>query len=116
MPTLSLPKNSRYKDTKIYSVSTTGHTVFGLFRRPLGLDPTVRRSDEFSYQVKSEDVGNLDKIAAMYYGQGSETLWWIIALYNGIIDPSAEMKVGQVLRIPSQVAVASFVSRGPRRT
>ena len=116
MATLTLPKNSRYKDTKIYTVSNTGTVVFGLFRRPVGLNPAIRRSDEFSYMVEVQDIGQLDRIAVLYYGEGSESLWWVIALYNGIINPLAEMKVGQVLRIPSQVAVASFVGRGPIRT
>jgi hypothetical protein len=66
------------------------------------------------HTVETAEIGFLDLLASRYYGAGMESMWWVIAYVNAIIDPDLEMFVGQVLLIPSQTAVSTFIARGGR--
>lgn len=42
-----------------------------------------------------------------YYGNTSE--WWIIAMYNGVVNP-LQVKTGKVINIPDSTQVAKYFS------
>lgn len=56
-----------------------------------------------SFQVTDTNDGRLDIISTKVYG--TPDLWWVIALYNGIINPLVEVETGTYLRMPSRSAV-----------
>jgi hypothetical protein len=105
--TLTLPANTRYKDTPMY-VGDRGNE-FGLMEVPSEFqEPT---SDYKQHRVRQDEIGFLDIIAVRYYGDGMEELWWVIALANDLLDYEMEMFVGQVLLIPPREKVVAFLSR-----
>ena len=111
MPVLNLSILSRYKDTAVYE-SATGKPEFALFEAPVEF--TEDREDYREHRLRKFEVGMLDKLAVRYFGPGYESLWWVIALVNGMVDPEVEMRSGQVLLIPSRAAVMEYVARVPR--
>ena len=50
-----------------------------------------------SHKVVEGDT--LDTLALYYYN--SPTYFWIIADFNNILDPYAELKTGSILKIPT---------------
>lgn len=108
MATLALSRLSRYKDTPAFLAS--GRAEFGLWTPVKEFTSTPAGSR--LHTVKSHEVGFLDIIAVIYYGDGYETLWWTIAQANGIIDPEREMRAGMKLRIPPDSRKSQFVGRG----
>ena len=110
MVTLNLSILSRYKDTPVY-VSATGKPEFALFEAPIEF--TEGREDYREHRLRKFEVGMLDKLAVRYFGAGYESMWWVIALVNGMVDPEVEMFSGQVLLIPSREAVLEYVARVP---
>ena len=61
-----------------------------------------------SYTVNSSDASNAPGIAFLVYG--NRDYWWIICLYNGILDPLAEFVPGSVLQLPDLADVNAFLS------
>ena len=55
--------------------------------------------DDRIYTVERRFEGRLDLIAAMFLNE--PRLWWVLAQYNAILDPYAEVKEGARLTIPS---------------
>ena len=106
--TLTLSSDSRYKDTNVYTTDTWGPR-FALFEAP----PEFLESydDSVIHEVRKYQIGMLDMLAVQYYGAGRESLWWIIALANGIIDQETDMYTGQKLVIPPRSAVLAYISR-----
>jgi hypothetical protein len=49
--------------------------------------------------VNAEDVGRADIISRKHYG--TQALWWVVCHANDIIDPFAELTLGQVLYLPN---------------
>lgn len=97
----------RYKDTPAF-VGSHG-AQYALFNRPVELDGSVSRQ----HVVSGDEVGFLDKLAVRYYGNGQESLWFAIALANGIVSPEFDMFVGQVLVIPPRERMMQFIARNP---
>lgn len=64
---------------------------------------------EKSYRVSESDRANLPGIAHRMYGDVG--YWWIIALYNGIVDPIGEIAPPLTLMLPSQASINTFLSR-----
>lgn len=64
------------------------------------------------YRVSDRDRANLPGIAHRIYGDVG--YWWIIALYNGIIDPINEIVPPLTLLLPSQASINTFLSRTNR--
>ncbi len=58
-------------------------------------DPT-----DIVYAVENAYVNRLDLISVVFYGEAR--WWWVIAMYNNILDPYVEVTAGTVLLIPSQ--------------
>lgn len=58
-----------------------------------------RDPSDIVYTVENFYEGRLDYIAHVFYSE--PRYWWVIAMYNNIIDPSSEVTPGRVLLIPS---------------
>lgn len=103
---------SRYKTTKVF----VGSRGLELGLMEVLDDLYVVGSDFRTYVVRSLDVGFLDRIAVLFYGDGFEWAWWSIAYANNMIDPDLEMFVGQRLIIPKREALQKFLARKPVTT
>lgn len=82
---------SRYRDAAIIGDGT--NLYFG--RRTIG--NTLPRGDDRFATVRMVD--NLHLIAFRAFGD--ERLWWVVADFNDILDPMADLVPGTVLRVPS---------------
>jgi len=101
---------SRYKDTVLRYVEALDSFTYDLWEPPQEFD--LNEVTVLKHRVVATDIGCLDLLALDYYGD--ESLWWIIAQANNIIDPVDEMTVGQVLNIPQREVVDAFISRQTR--
>ena len=109
MTTVALPKNTRYKDTPAFSEMSLNNTSLGLWDAPTEFQTPANSWN--TYTVIRADIGFLDRVAFVSYGDGYEYLWWVIAQANKIIDPEVDMYQGQSLVIPPLTTVLAFVSR-----
>jgi hypothetical protein len=60
------------------------------------------------YTIDQRTMGRLDIIAAMFLGESR--LWWVLAQYNKILDPFAEIVPGARIYIPSAERVEAMMS------
>jgi len=67
------------------------------------------QSDVIYYMEKKYE-GRPDILGYVFYGDPG--LWWIIALYNGIIDPTEELIEGKALLIPTLERVQNSILAG----
>lgn len=98
---------SRYKTTKVFS----GQRGLELGLMEVLDDLYTIGSEYRTYVVRSPDIGFLDRIAVLFYGDGFEWAWWTIAYANNIVDPDLDMFVGQRLSIPPRSALQRFLAR-----
>lgn len=61
-----------------------------------------------NYVVGQSDVANAPGIAFNFYG--SVDYWWVVCMYNGILDPISEFAPGLVLQLPTLADVNAFLS------
>jgi hypothetical protein len=61
------------------------------------------------YTVGDHDQANAPGIAYNIYGD--KGYWWVICMYNGIIDPVTELVPGTVLELPSINDINSVLSQ-----
>lgn len=108
MATITLSSRSRYKDTKVYAADD-GMPEFALWEAPVEF--TEDREGYREHRIKKNEIGLLDMLAVHYFGPGHESLWWVIAIVNGMVDPEMEMYPGQVILIPPRDAVLEFIAR-----
>lgn len=100
-------RNSRYVDTEVLKYEDTKY--LDLWKRPTefnNIKDTLRYKE---HTVIESEIGCLDMLALRYYM--NERLFWVIALFNNIIDPVSDMYAGQVLRIPDKLFVTAFLTR-----
>lgn len=64
-------------------------------------------SSDSTYIVENFYSGRPDLIASVFYDD--PLLWWVIAQYNNILDPIAEMVTGRVLLIPTKSRLDQFL-------
>lgn len=64
--------------------------------------------DDSLYTIDQRTAGRIDIIAAMFLGE--PRLWWIIAQYNKILDPFAELVAGAQIYIPSPERVDAMLN------
>ncbi len=64
--------------------------------------------DDSSYVVEKRFEGRLDLIAALYLNE--PRYWWIVAQYNNVLDPVAEITEGVILYIPTIDRVKTMLS------
>lgn len=60
------------------------------------------------YTVTHVDTANAPGLAHAIYGD--KGYWWILCLFNGILDPISEIAPGTVLRLPSMVDINNFLT------
>lgn len=65
-------------------------------------------NDDVSYVVEKRFEGRLDLITALYLKE--PRYWWVIAQYNNILDPNAEITEGVILYIPTLERVKAMMS------
>lgn len=104
---VDLPKASRYKDTPLFQ-GTRG-LEFGLMVPP----PEAFEPDEqYSvHRVRRFEVGFLDKLSVLHYGDGNEILFWFVQLSNAMLDAEKEMKPGDELLIAPRALALQFRTR-----
>ncbi len=66
--------------------------------------------DDTFYRVERKFEGRLDLIAALLLGEPRH--WWILAQYNNVLDPFAEIVEGAVLVVPSATRVQAILNGG----
>lgn len=62
-----------------------------------------------TYRISQSDLANLPGIADRLYSDIN--LWWLLAMYNGIVDPINDLVVGLVLRVPTLSSIQEFLAR-----
>lgn len=50
------------------------------------------------YTIPADMDGRIDLITVQFYGNAD--LWWVIAFYNGWINPITEVTMGKEIKIP----------------
>jgi hypothetical protein len=50
------------------------------------------------YSIEKKYEGRPDLLGFLFYGDPA--LWWVVAQYNGIVDPIGELIEGKVLFVP----------------
>lgn len=61
-----------------------------------------------NYTVTSADEANAPGLAFSIYGDVG--YWWLLCMYNGIIDPIEDIAPGTVLRLPSLNDINNFLT------
>lgn len=87
-------RNSRY--SKGLVATNRSNKPFLVLRRPLALEPS---EDDTFIVVTQEYTKRPELLSSKVYG--TPELWWVIYEFNGIMDPLFDLKIDQVLRIPS---------------
>lgn len=59
------------------------------------------------YTVENFYEGRLDLISSVFYNE--PRWWWLIAQYNNILNPAAEIVAGRVLFIPSKARLPLMI-------
>lgn len=65
-------------------------------------------SDDVLYVVEKRFENRLDLIAAIYLDE--PRFWWVIAMYNNILDAGSEVTEGLILSIPSRERAKEIMS------
>jgi len=65
----------------------------------------IKRSTTF-YTIQPSDIGRPDILSLKIYN--SIDYWWILLLINGINDPYNDLKVGDIIQIPSILDIEDF--------
>ena len=98
----------RYRKTRVYIDETI---IEGVRRRGVWRAPIFSEEDAARHTVTSKDVGHMDLIAVMHYGEENEHLWWVIAWVNRIKNPITDMEIGQQLLIPPINEIATALEK-----
>lgn len=64
-----------------------------------------------TFTVNEEFSNNLPGIADAVLGDYG--LWWAIGMYNGILDPLADIVTGTVLKIPNLTELLNYLDSEP---
>lgn len=89
-----VPALSRYRNTRLYEDRDLAQTYFGVWRVP-----NIRATKpESIHRVSPDEKCRPDLIAFHVYGNPS--LFWAIAIRNGILLPIRDITIGQVLVCP----------------
>ncbi len=62
-----------------------------------------------TYTVTSADAANLPGLSFKFYGD--KNYWWVLGLYNGILDPIGGLTPGTSIQIPSITDINAYLSR-----
>ncbi len=110
--TVRLPRKSRYLNTvllqsKVASRDNRSLVFFGRWEPPEVLE--TRPTSFYQVQIDEANPPRPDMIAYRVYGDTS--LFWPLALRNGIRCPLRDVTPGQVLVVPNLIDVQEALSR-----
>lgn len=60
------------------------------------------------FVVNQAYVANAPGVAFEYYG--SQDYWWIVCMFNGILDPIEDLTPGRTLQLPRLTDINAFLS------
>ena len=117
---ITVSSRSRIKMCRAYIDSDKS----GFFAdRGVVLGPLPKLEDFFGlgqnyklYRIPDSDIGFLDYTMTRFQGQGNEDLWWTISYANAVIDPETDLKAGEVIAIPDDDRISSWLNRSPTPT
>lgn len=61
-----------------------------------------------SYVISTRDKANAPGLAFQFYGDRG--YWWVICLYNGILDPINGFEPGMVIQLPTLADINALLS------
>lgn len=99
----------RYAATSVHTDDAVvqGRQCLGLWRKP-----TINVTDAPLHMTQASDWGALDGLAFRHHRDHS--IWWAIALCNGIENPLRGVVAGQTLTVPSPPeATAALLAEMP---
>ena len=91
-------KNGRY--TLGGSTEVSSFAIEWWNKNPMPRDPT-----DIVYIMEAKYEGRADLLGYLFYGD--PLLWWVIGVYNSILDPIEELVQGKILLIPLKERVES---------
>ena len=98
------------KATHMTTKALGGYQELDMFSSAyLGRDIRKEIREFTNVEITPEYASAPDLISFDKYG--TTRLWWIICLYNGIVDPTFDIKSGVVLRIPSLEGIKSYLAK-----
>ena len=98
--------SSRYKNARFYQRRIKG--IGSRIEPESWVPPDIKPSeDDLVTEVGAGEIGRLDLVSLRVYGLDS--LWWVIAYINDIVDPFEEVVSGMTLRYPPFSEVAAKV-------
>jgi hypothetical protein len=59
--------------------------------------------------VAVNEVANLPLIS--YHEYGTVDLWWVLAAYNGIVNPFLELPAGKTINIPNISSIEEYLRK-----
>lgn len=99
---------ANFKSLSRYRIGTVAtnrsNKNFLVLRRPLTLE---FGEDDIIVEITQEYLLRPDLISSKVYG--TPDLWWVVYEMNGIIDPLFDLKIGQIIRVPSLSRVMEFI-------
>ncbi len=100
---IELNPKSRYKQTEVYSKDEK--IFFGSWQK------IQIPYNDFDAEVtlQARHIGALDVLAHEEYNDSS--LWYAIASYNNIVDPTHGIFIGDILRIPEKSRVLAAIKK-----
>lgn len=87
------------------AVDASGRELYDL-REPLPFEALID-----AQPIVLGEGDTLHHVAFEYYGDSR--LWWAIADFNGIFDPTTELKKGGTILVPPIEAIESFATQAP---
>lgn len=103
----SFTKTVAYRETAVSSLEISLDWLSANYNNLFEQVSTVQ-----SFVITDTEAGLPDVISYRFYN--TEELWWLICVYNGIIDPLTELVTGLTIQIPDldQSTVFLFQNSG----
>lgn len=97
---------SRFNQTE--PVIRDGRTTFGLWVRPLAVDPNaIDEQDLITIKVDQQHAGRPDVIANEQYN--TPYLEWVVTMFNRPLNPLGWPQAGLIIKIPSKQAISRLI-------
>lgn len=111
MATVNISKKALHRRTRLYSVETVGFRPECDYLTS-GIEPLELQTIGLERVAYITDM-RLDIISLKYYG--SYHYAWLIMEHNNILDPWNELKIGDLLKIPSLEEYFYFTKQKKRQ-
>lgn len=97
-------KFTRYTNGNTFT--TRDDKKFLVLRKKLKLEPG---DNDIFVKITSEFINRPDKVAFTAYGDTK--LWWVIYEFNNISDPFFDLKLEQIIRLPSKDRLLEAITK-----